>query len=47
MLLVSSDLDELMDMSDRISVVRRGSLVAEFVRPFDRLSIGRAMVGAQ
>lgn len=46
-LLVSSDLDELMDMSDRISVVRRGIVVADFVRPFDRLRIGQAMVGAQ
>ena len=46
-LLVSSDLDELMDLSDRISVIRRGSLVAEFSRPFDRLAIGRAMVGAE
>ena len=46
-LLVSSDLDELMDLSDRISVIRRGSLVAEFSRPFDRLSSGRAMVGVE
>jgi simple sugar transport system ATP-binding protein len=52
-LLVSSQLDELMALSDRIMVMREGRVVAEFDRhadetqAFDELKIGRAMLGAQ
>lgn len=45
-LVISSDLDELMDLSDRISVMFDGKVVAEFKREnFDRMQIGRAMAG--
>jgi simple sugar transport system ATP-binding protein len=37
--LISEDLDE-----DRIGVMTRGRIVAEFERPADRQAIGRAMV---
>jgi general nucleoside transport system ATP-binding protein len=42
--LVSEDLDEVLKLSDRIGVMTRGRIVAEFVRPADRQAIGRAMV---
>jgi general nucleoside transport system ATP-binding protein len=45
-LLVSSDLDELMELSDRIVVLLGGQIVADFARPFDLERIGAAMVGA-
>jgi general nucleoside transport system ATP-binding protein len=45
-LLVSSDLDELMELSDRIVVLLGGEIVADFARPFDLERIGAAMVGA-
>jgi simple sugar transport system ATP-binding protein len=45
-MLVSSDLDELMDLSDRICVMRGGALVQAFEAPFDLTEIGSAMVGA-
>lgn len=45
-ILVSSDLDELFSLSDRISVIRGGQLVAEFTPPFDRQIIGDSMIGA-
>jgi general nucleoside transport system ATP-binding protein len=45
-LLVSSDLDELMELSDRIVVLLGGEIVADFARPFDLERIGVAMVGA-
>ncbi len=45
-LLISEDLDELMKLSDRITVLYRGRVVAEFPRvQFDRYAIGRAMAG--
>jgi len=45
-LLISEDLDELMKLSDRITVLYRGRIVAEFPRVrFDRYAIGRAMAG--
>jgi general nucleoside transport system ATP-binding protein len=43
--LISEDLDEILNLSDRIGVMTRGSIVAEFERPADRQAIGRAMVG--
>ncbi len=44
-LLVSEDLDEAMKLANRIGVMARGRLAAEFEAPFDRQAIGRAMVG--
>lgn len=45
-LLVSSDLDELFNLSDRVKVMRGGRLVAEFAPPFDIQTIGDSMIGA-
>ncbi|MCY3865785.1 MAG: ATP-binding cassette domain-containing protein [Chloroflexi bacterium] len=45
-ILVSSDLDELFSLSDRISVIRGGRLVAEFAPPFEMQAIGDSMIGA-
>jgi ABC-type uncharacterized transport system ATPase subunit len=42
--LISEDLDEVMTLSDRIGVMTRGRIAAEFERPADRQAIGRAMV---
>jgi len=42
--LISEDLDEVLSLSDRIGVMTRGRIVAEFTRPADRQAIGRAMV---
>jgi general nucleoside transport system ATP-binding protein len=42
--LISEDLDEILALSDRIGVITRGRIVAEFKRPADRQAIGRAMV---
>ena len=42
--LISEDLDEILSLSDRIGVMTKGSVVAEFERPADRQAIGRAMV---
>jgi general nucleoside transport system ATP-binding protein len=42
--LISEDLDEVLNLSDRIGVMNRGTIVAEFNRPADRQAIGRAMV---
>ncbi|MFN3286197.1 MAG: ABC transporter ATP-binding protein [bacterium] len=45
-LLISEDLDELLKLADRIVVLYRGRVVAEFAREqFDRYAIGRAMTG--
>lgn len=44
-LLVSDDLDEVMALSDRIGVINRGRIVAEFLAPAGRQEIGQAMVG--
>jgi general nucleoside transport system ATP-binding protein len=43
-LLISEDLDEILLLSDRIGVMSRGRIVAEFKAPGDRLAIGAAMV---
>jgi len=45
-LLVSSDLDELFELSDRILVVYGGRIAGEFRRPFSLAAVGAAMVGA-
>ncbi len=44
-LLVSSDLDELIALSDRIYVLREGKVVAEFQRSVDKETIGMYMLG--
>lgn len=46
-LVISSDLDELFDISDRIVVMLSGRIVAEFRAPYDLAAIGAAMTGAQ
>ncbi len=47
-LLVSSELEELLKLSDRILVMYRGSVVGSFLRSeFDERSIGALMAGAQ
>jgi simple sugar transport system ATP-binding protein len=43
-LLISEDLDEVMLLCDRIGVMSRGRIVAEFEQPADRQAIGQAMV---
>jgi general nucleoside transport system ATP-binding protein len=43
--LISEDLDEILALSDRIGVMTRGRIAAEFKRPADRQAIGQAMVG--
>jgi simple sugar transport system ATP-binding protein len=43
-LLISEDLDEVMSLADRIGVMVRGRIVAEFPQPADRQAIGQAMV---
>ncbi len=42
-LLISEDLDEVLQLADRIGVMRRGRIVAEFEQPADRQAIGQAM----
>lgn len=45
-LLISSELDELLDLSDRILVLYKGRFVAEFTQDhFDEVLIGKAMGG--
>ena len=46
-LLVSSDLDELFELSDRLVVMYDGSIVARFDAPYDRRAVGDAMTGAR
>ena len=43
-LLISEDLDEVMSLADRIGVMARGRIVAEFGQPAERQAIGQAMV---
>lgn len=45
-LLVSSDLDELFELSDRLLVMYGGRIVARFGGPYDRRAVGDAMTGA-
>lgn len=42
-LLISEDLDEVLALADRIGVMARGRIVAEFDAPADRQSVGQAM----
>ncbi len=44
-LLISSDLDELFDISDRIVVMLSGRIAGEFAPPYSLDAIGRAMTG--
>ncbi|MGW0018206.1 ABC transporter ATP-binding protein [Rhodococcus sp. NPDC003382] len=47
-MLISSDLDEICSFADRVVVLYRGRIVAEFADgPFDREAIGSAMGGRQ
>jgi general nucleoside transport system ATP-binding protein len=43
--LISEDLDEVLSIADRVGVMTRGRIVAEFEQPVDRHAVGRAMVG--
>ncbi len=43
-LLISEDLDEILALSDRIGVMVRGRVAAEFAAPFDRSRVGQAMI---
>lgn len=45
-LLISSDLDELFDICDRVLVMLSGSLAGTFSPPFDIGAVGAAMTGA-
>lgn len=45
-LLISSGLDELYALSDRMAVMRAGAVAGEFQQPFDQQAVGDAMVGA-
>ena len=45
-LLVSSDLDDLFELSDRLLVMSGGRIVARFEGPYDRRAVGDAMTGA-
>jgi simple sugar transport system ATP-binding protein len=42
--LISEDLDEVLGIADRVGVMTRGRIVAEFDAPADRHAVGRAMV---
>jgi ABC-type uncharacterized transport system ATPase subunit len=42
--LISEDLDEVLSIADRIGVMTRGRIVAEFNAPAERQDVGRAMV---
>jgi len=46
-LLISSDLDELFDISDRLVVMLSGRIVGEFLPPYRLGDIGAAMTGAR
>jgi simple sugar transport system ATP-binding protein len=44
-LLISDDLDELFELSDVIHVIYKGRINGTFVPPYDRIEIGRSMMG--
>jgi simple sugar transport system ATP-binding protein len=45
-LLISEDLDEVLDLSDRVEVMFKGAIVAEYVKgAFNRAEIGLRMGG--
>jgi len=43
-LLISEDLDEVLQLADRVGVMTRGRIAGEFTQPADRQAIGQAMV---
>ncbi|WP_018906579.1 ABC transporter ATP-binding protein [Variovorax paradoxus] len=43
-LLISEDLDEVLQLADRVGVMARGRIAGEFAQPADRQAIGQAMV---
>jgi ABC-type uncharacterized transport system ATPase subunit len=43
-ILISDDLDEVLNLSDRVGVMTRGRIAAEFAAPADRQAVGRVMV---
>jgi simple sugar transport system ATP-binding protein len=43
-LLISEDLDEILLLADRVGVMNRGRIAAEFAAPVDRHAVGRALV---
>ncbi|WP_292165966.1 ATP-binding cassette domain-containing protein [Mesorhizobium sp.] len=45
LLFISSDLDEIFDISDRVVVMLSGRIVAEFRPPYDLTAVGAAMTG--
>ncbi len=45
-LLISSDLDEIFDICDRVIVVLSGRIVGDFSAPYDIAEVGAAMTGA-
>ncbi|TIT41588.1 MAG: ABC transporter ATP-binding protein, partial [Mesorhizobium sp.] len=45
LLFISSDLDEIFDISDRVVVMLSGRIVAEFRPPYDITAVGAAMTG--
>jgi len=47
LLFISSDLDELFDISDRVLVMLSGRIVAEFFPPYDIATVGAAMTGVR
>jgi general nucleoside transport system ATP-binding protein len=46
LILISSDLDELFDISDRVIVLQGGSIAGDFTAPYDLHAVGTAMVGS-
>ena len=44
-LLISEDLDEVLNLSDVVGVLNRGRIVGELMRPVDRRHIGELMLG--
>lgn len=46
-LLISSDLDELFDISDRVVVMLSGAIAGEFAPPYAINAVGAAMTGAR
>nr|WP_280530983.1 ATP-binding cassette domain-containing protein [Shinella yambaruensis] len=45
LLFISSDLDEIFDISDRVIVMLSGRIVAQFRPPYDITAVGAAMTG--
>ena len=44
-LLISEDLDEVLNLSDVVGVINRGSIVGELERPVNRQQVGEMMLG--